>query len=237
MGTCLCKNTRVFGNKIGVVSYSTRFQKMLVYKWKLSVVRMTTQIVPTIFWRWWNTTILALIRWRRKHDGILWSILDYQSDFNSWCHDILCWEWLWNRMGNSHNFRCIMSNIMTTITTNIANGVDKVVNDVTTAAEAALPVLAEASFQYALQLAFNALLFWLTFRWDAWSLATDDWICFNQWLASLTTCSSFTFANSCRFELCHKWWFLKFWNSAKNWANHLSCWCVICEISWSIDRN
>ena len=62
-------------------------------------------------------------------------------------------------MGNSHNFRCIMSNIMTTITTNIANGVDKVVNDVTTAAEAALPVLAEASFQYALQLAFNALLF------------------------------------------------------------------------------
>ena len=50
---------------------------------------------------------------------------------------------------------------MTTITTNIANGVDKVVNDVTTAAEAALPVLAEASFQYALQLAFNALLFML----------------------------------------------------------------------------
>ena len=48
---------------------------------------------------------------------------------------------------------------MTNITTNIANGVDKVVNDVTTAAEAALPVLAEASFQYALQLAFNALLF------------------------------------------------------------------------------
>ena len=61
-------------------------------------------------------------------------------------------------MGNSHNFRCIMSNIMTNITTSIANGVDKVVNDVTTAAEAALPVLAQFSFEYALQLAFNALL-------------------------------------------------------------------------------
>ena len=101
----------------------------------------------------------------RKHDGILWSILDYQSDFNTRCHDILRWKWLWNRVGNSHNFRCIMSNIMTNITTNIANGVDKVVNDVTTAAEAALRVLAEASFQYALQLAFNALLFWLIIQY------------------------------------------------------------------------
>ena len=61
-------------------------------------------------------------------------------------------------MGNSHNFRCIMSNIMTNITTNIANGVDKVVNDVTTAAEAALPVLAHFSFEYALHVAFTALL-------------------------------------------------------------------------------
>ena len=60
-------------------------------------------------------------------------------------------------MGNSHNFRCIMSNIMTTITTNIGNGVAKVVNDVTTAAEAALPVLAQASFDLALQYAFQAL--------------------------------------------------------------------------------
>ena len=46
---------------------------------------------------------------------------------------------------------------MTTITTNIGNGVDKVVNDVTTAAEAALPVLAQASFDLALQYAFQAL--------------------------------------------------------------------------------
>ena len=47
---------------------------------------------------------------------------------------------------------------MTNITTNIANGVDKVVNDVTTAAEAALPVLAQASFEYALHATFEALL-------------------------------------------------------------------------------
>ena len=51
-----------------------------------------------------------------------------------------------------------MSNIMTTITTNIGNGFDKVVNDVTTAAEAALPVLAQISFEYALHAAFTALL-------------------------------------------------------------------------------
>ena len=60
-------------------------------------------------------------------------------------------------MGNSHNFRCIMSSIMTNITTDIANAVDKVVNDVTTAAEAAMPVLAQASFDLALQYAFQAL--------------------------------------------------------------------------------
>ena len=50
-----------------------------------------------------------------------------------------------------------MSSIMTNITTDIANGVDKVVNDVTTAAEAALPVLVQASFDLALQYAFQAL--------------------------------------------------------------------------------
>ena len=47
---------------------------------------------------------------------------------------------------------------MTNITTDIANAVDKVVNDVTTAAEAAMPVLAQFSFEYAVQLAFSALL-------------------------------------------------------------------------------
>ena len=46
---------------------------------------------------------------------------------------------------------------MTTITTDIANGVDKVVSDVTTAAEAAFPVLAQVSFELALQYAFQAL--------------------------------------------------------------------------------
>ena len=51
-----------------------------------------------------------------------------------------------------------MSNIMTTTTTNIGNGFDKVVNDVTTVAEAALPVLAQFSFEYALHVAFSALL-------------------------------------------------------------------------------
>ena len=51
-----------------------------------------------------------------------------------------------------------MSNIMTTITTSIGNGVDKLVNDVTTAAEAALPLLAQLSFEYALHAAFAALL-------------------------------------------------------------------------------
>ena len=57
-------------------------------------------------------------------------------------------------MGNSHKFGCIMSDIMTIV----GDGIDKVTNDVTTAAEAALPVLAQFSFEYALQLAFNALL-------------------------------------------------------------------------------
>ena len=51
-----------------------------------------------------------------------------------------------------------MSNIMTNITTSIANGVDKVVNDVTTAAEAVLPVLADLTFDSALHVAFTALL-------------------------------------------------------------------------------
>ena len=46
---------------------------------------------------------------------------------------------------------------MTNITTDIANAVDKFANDVTTAAEAAMPVLAQASFDLALQYAFQAL--------------------------------------------------------------------------------
>ena len=67
---------------------------------------------------------------------------------------------------------------MTTITTNIDNGVDKIVNDVTTAAETVLPVLGELSlqiaFEYALHAAFAALLSWLTFRFDAWFLNKED---------------------------------------------------------------
>ena len=55
-----------------------------------------------------------------------------------------------------------MSNIMTSITTDIANAVDKVVNDFTTAAETVLPVLGELSlqiaFEYVLHAAFVALL-------------------------------------------------------------------------------
>ena len=47
---------------------------------------------------------------------------------------------------------------MTDITTSIGNGVDKVVNDITTAVEAALPVLAQFSFEYALHVAFSAIL-------------------------------------------------------------------------------
>ena len=47
---------------------------------------------------------------------------------------------------------------MTNITTNIANGVDKVVNDVTTAAEADMPVLADLTFDFTLHVAFSALL-------------------------------------------------------------------------------
>lgn len=61
-------------------------------------------------------------------------------------------------MGNSHQFGCIMSNIMNIITTSIGNGVDKVVNDVTTAAEVAFPLFAQLSFEYALHAAFAALL-------------------------------------------------------------------------------
>ena len=48
-------------------------------------------------------------------------------------------------MGNSHNFRCIMSNLMT----DISNGIDKVVNDLAVASEAAaelnLGLLGEAT--------------------------------------------------------------------------------------------
>ena len=46
---------------------------------------------------------------------------------------------------------------MPDIITTIGNGIEKVVNDVTTAAEAAMPVLAQASFDLALQYAFQAL--------------------------------------------------------------------------------
>ena len=60
-------------------------------------------------------------------------------------------------MGNSHNFRCIMSDIMTSITTDIANAVDRVVNDVTTAAEEALPYIADFAFELALHAAAMAL--------------------------------------------------------------------------------
>ena len=57
-------------------------------------------------------------------------------------------------MENSQNFRCIMSNIITTV----GDGIEKFANDVTTATEATLPVLAQASFDLALRLAFEALL-------------------------------------------------------------------------------
>ena len=46
---------------------------------------------------------------------------------------------------------------MTSITTDIANAVDKVVNDVTTAAEAALPYIADIAFEFALHTAAMAL--------------------------------------------------------------------------------
>ena len=46
-----------------------------------------------------------------------------------------------------------MSNIITTV----GDGIEKFANDVTTATEAALPVLAQASFDLALRLAFEAL--------------------------------------------------------------------------------
>ena len=61
-------------------------------------------------------------------------------------------------MGNSHQFRCIMSSIMTDITTSIGNGVDRFTNDVATAWEATWPVLAQLSFEFALHTAFAALL-------------------------------------------------------------------------------
>jgi len=47
---------------------------------------------------------------------------------------------------------------MTTITTSVGNGVDKVVNDVATAWEATWPVLAQISFEFALHTAVAALL-------------------------------------------------------------------------------
>ena len=57
-------------------------------------------------------------------------------------------------MGNSQKFRCIMPIIMSTI----GDGIEKVANDVTTAVESALPVLAQFTFEYALHAAFAALL-------------------------------------------------------------------------------
>ena len=51
-----------------------------------------------------------------------------------------------------------MSNIMTSVTTDIANAVDKVVNDVTTAAETAFPYIADIAFEFALHTAVAALL-------------------------------------------------------------------------------
>ena len=50
-----------------------------------------------------------------------------------------------------------MSDIMTSITTDIANAVDRVVNDVTTAAEEALPYIADFAFELALHAAAMAL--------------------------------------------------------------------------------
>ena len=46
---------------------------------------------------------------------------------------------------------------MTRITTYIANAFDKVVNDFPTAAQADMQLLAQASFELALQYAFQAL--------------------------------------------------------------------------------
>lgn len=57
-------------------------------------------------------------------------------------------------MGNSHQFGCIMFDIIITI----SDGIEKVADDVTMAAEAAFPVLADLTFYFALQVAFTALL-------------------------------------------------------------------------------
>ena len=59
-------------------------------------------------------------------------------------------------MGNSHNFSCIMSNIMT----DFSNGIDKVVNDVAVASKAAtdagLEILGEGVVRFTFQLVFEA---------------------------------------------------------------------------------
>ena len=46
---------------------------------------------------------------------------------------------------------------MPDIITTIGNGIEKVVNDVTTAAEAALPYIADIAFEFALHTAVMAL--------------------------------------------------------------------------------
>ena len=105
-----------------------------------------------------------------------WAKCNTPSNYG-WCQGN-SWGWNCERDGGQVGWHSLkrsgLSNIMTTITTSIGNGVDKLVNDVTTAAEAALLVLAQLSYEYALNFAFTALLSWLTFRWDAWSLAIDD---------------------------------------------------------------
>jgi hypothetical protein len=57
-------------------------------------------------------------------------------------------------MINTHDYWCIMSDRVSTI----GDGIEKVANDITTAAEAALPVLANLTFDFALHAAFTALL-------------------------------------------------------------------------------
>ena len=65
-------------------------------------------------------------------------------------------------MGNAHNFRCFMSNIMT----NIENGVDKVTNDIAVASKAAADAgleligdgVVHLTFQLIFEAALNALL-------------------------------------------------------------------------------
>ena len=47
---------------------------------------------------------------------------------------------------------------MPIIMSTIGDGIEKVANDVTTAVESALPVLAQFTFEYALHAAFAALL-------------------------------------------------------------------------------